>query len=302
MMMPSPWSTSPGRVGSAVQSLPSAEALASGDLVLLGQCNEAGILANGGRPGAALGPGAFREAFGRLPASVLRGRRCFDAGDVPADAPYEEHLKAARSLVSAAIRRGALPVVVGGGHDGSYGCYLGLTDLEDLSPLRPPAVLSVDAHLDVRPDHGPNSGNPFFRMLEHGLPGEDLAAVGLVPYVNDPAHAQWLRERGAALHWKAPFQEAQLVTDAKAALTRFQGRGRRVLATFDLDAFAFPGVSAPNPFGLGPDAGLALAQAFGACPAVAVLDLMELSPPHDPTGATARFAALLLAAFLEARG
>ena len=91
-----------------------------------------------------------------------------------------------------------------------------------------------------------------------------------------------------------------MLEGAAAALDRFQGH--RVLATLDLDAFtaaALPGVSAPNPWGLSTAMGLQLARRFGASPAVAVLDLMELAPPLDPTGLSARGAAFLAAAFLQ---
>ncbi|HJW08655.1 MAG TPA: arginase family protein, partial [Holophagaceae bacterium] len=182
------------------------------------------------------------------------------------------------------------------------GNYLGLAALGDQDPQRPPAVLGVDAHLDLRPDHGPNSGNPFFRMLENGLSGEDLALVGLVPWVNAEAHHAYGRERGAVLHWLEPGGEGEALLAAHDSLNRFHGRGRRVLATMDLDAFsaaAIPGVSAPNPWGLSADLGLQLARAFGRAPAVACFDLMELSPPQDTSGRSARMAAFLAAAFVQ---
>jgi arginase family enzyme len=290
------------RVGDRVSPLESLDALKPGDLVLLGVRNEQGVLANHGRPGAAQGPAGFRQAFFKLTAPTLLGRTCLDAGDLPEDLPYATRFEAQGEVVAALIRRGAIPLVVGGGHDCSYGNYLGLTALEDLSPLRPPAVLGVDAHLDMRPDPGPNSGNPFFRMLDHGLPGEDLALVGLVPFVNAEAHHAYGRERGAALHWLEPGGETETLRAVQAALTRFEGRGRRVLATFDLDAFsaaAIPGVSAPNPWGLGADLGLQLARVFGRAPIVGMLDLMELAPPQDPSGRSARMAAFLAGAFLQ---
>ena len=209
------------------------------------------------------------------------------------------------AVIADLVRRGALPVVVGGGHDCSYGNYLGLAALQDVSPLRPPAVVGVDAHLDLRPEHGPNSGNPFYRMLEHGLAGEDLSLVGLIPWVNAEAHHAYGRDKGADLHWLEPGGEALMLAAAQGALTRYQGRGRRVLATMDLDAFsaaAIPGVSAPNPWGLSADLGLQLAQAFGRSPAVAMLDLMELAPPQDPSGRSNRMAAFLVAAFIQGLG
>jgi arginase family enzyme len=42
-----------------------------------------------------------------------------------------------------------------------------------------------------------------------------------------------------------------------------------------------------------------MAKACGACPAVAAFDLMELAPPLDRDGQTAKLAAFLAAAFLE---
>ncbi len=290
------------RVGDCVLPLETLEALRPGDLVLLGICNEKGVLANHGRPGAAQGPTGFRQAFFKLTAPTLLGRRCFDAGDLPEDLPYASRFELQGEVIASLVKCGALPIVIGGGHDCSYGNYLGLAALKDLSPMRPPAVLSVDAHLDLRPDHGPNSGNPFFRMIEHGLPGEDLAMVGLIPWVNAETHHAYARERGAALQWLEPGGEGDALRSAQSALTRFEGRGRRVLATIDLDAFtaaAIPGVSAPNPWGLSADLGLQLARAFGRSPSVAVLDLMELAPPQDPTGRSARMAAFLAGAFLQ---
>ena len=290
------------RVGDRVHPLQSLDELSPGDLVVLGISNEADVLANHGRTGATHGPEAFRQAFFKLTAPTLLGRRCWDAGDLPEALPYETRFDLQGEVLASLVRCGALPVVVGGGHDSSYGNYLGLASLRDFSPLRPPAVLGVDAHLDMRPVQGPNSGNPFFRMLEHGLPGEDLALVGLIPWVNAESHRDYGRVKGAALQWLEPGGEAQALTSATAALTRFQGRGRRVLATFDLDAFsaaAIPGVSAPNPWGLSADLGLQLAKAFGTSPSVAVLDLMELAPSQDPSGRSARMAAFLVAAFMQ---
>jgi arginase family enzyme len=282
------------RVGDRVQALTSLDELAPGDVVLLGVRHEQGVLANHGRPGAAQGPAGFRQAFLKLTAPALLGRRCFDAGDLPEDLPYATRFDAQGEVVAALVRRGALPVVIGGGHDGSYGNYLGL------AALGPTAVVGVDAHLDLRPDPGPNSGNPFFRMLEHGLPGGALSLVGLVPWVNAEAHLAYGRARGAAFQFLEPGGEGAVLEAVDAALGR--AGDRRVLATVDLDAFAaaaLPGVSAPNPWGLSLDLGLRLARRFGAEPAVAAFDLMELAPPLDPGGLSARAAAFLAAAFLQ---
>lgn len=283
------------RVGDRVRPLTALEEVSRGDVVLLGVRNEAGVLANHGRPGAAQGPDGFRRAFFRLVAPALQGRCCWDAGDLPEDLPYGDRFALQGEVVAALVGRGALPLVVGGGHDCSYGNHLGL------AALGPSTVIAVDAHLDVRPEPGPSSGNPFRRMLEQGcLPGPDLTLLGLVPWVNAEAHRTYAETRGVALHDLEPGREAALLGALEEALARTQGRP--ALATLDLDAFSasvLPGVSAPNPWGLSLDLGLQMARRLGAAPAVAVFDLMELAPPLDPSGLSARSTAFLAAAFLQ---
>ncbi len=282
------------RVGDRVRPLAALGDLAPGEIVLLGVRNEQGVLANHGRPGAAQGPDGFRRAFFKLTAPALQGCRCWDAGDLPEDLPYGDRFALQGEVIAALVGRGALPLVVGGGHDCSYGNHLGL------AALGPSTVIGVDAHLDVRPEPGPSSGNPFRRMLEQGLAGRDLTLLGLVPWVNAQAHRTYAETRGVALHDLEPGQEASLLEALEGALAR--AAGRRTLATLDLDAFsasALPGVSAPNPWGLSLDLGLQLARRLGASPCVAVFDLMELAPPLDPSGISARSTAFLAAAFLQ---
>jgi formiminoglutamase len=290
------------RIGDRLRTLYAFSSLKAGDVVLLGLCNEVGVLANGGRAGAAEGPIAFRKAFSKLTDACLGDRGIWDAGDVPATVDYSVFFDAMQSVVSQCVSAGAIPLVIGGGHDCSFGNYLGLDALRDHAPMRPPAVINIDAHLDVRPVHGPSSGNPFFKMLEHGLAGEDLAELGLIPFVNSDAHQRYARDKGAHLHFLKPGQEQTLVQEAKAALTRFEGRGRRVLATIDMDGIGAawaPGVSALNPWGISADMAMQLAQIFGSHPSVAVFDLMEFAPAQDRDGQTGRLLAFLAAAFCE---
>ena len=131
------------------------------------------------------------------------------------------------------------------------------------------------------------------------LPGSDLAQVGLQRFANGEEHETWLRLKGASLHFLEPGREVEVVRAAEGALAACAAKGRRVLATFDLDAIRAadaPGVSALAPWGLDASTALAIAKACGACPA---FDLMELAPPLDRDGQTAKLAAFLVAAFLE---
>jgi formiminoglutamase len=285
------------RLGDRIQDLHDGASLQMGDIVLLGVCNEVGVLANGGRPGAMEGPIFFRKAFTRLTDGCLEGRRLWDAGDVPASVDYMVFFEATAAVVATCLRRGAFPIVIGGGHDCAFGNYLGLC-----ADLPPPAVINIDAHLDMRQVAGPSSGNPFYRMLEHGLPGEDLAAIGLLHERNATAHVAYAKSRGVHLHFLEPGQELQVLAEVQAALQRFQAKGRRILASFDVDSIGAAwasGVSALNPWGISADTAIQLARTFGRCPSVALFDLMEYSPAFDRDGRTGWLLAFLVAEFIQ---
>jgi arginase family enzyme len=65
-----------------------------------------------------------------------------------------------------------------------------------------------------------------------------------------------------------------------------------------VEAASAPGVSAPCPDGFSAAELFACAYAAGADERVRVLDVMELSPPLDVDGRTARLAAMAIWSFL----
>jgi arginase family enzyme len=156
----------------------------------------------------------------------------------------------------------------------------------------------------------------FRRLIETGaLDPKRFAVAGLGRFVNDESHLRWLSKQSAELIFadqllteglpvqsllRAAFGASKRITAHRA------GRNARAavnagFVSIDLDAIdssAAPGVSALNPLGLGVGAAAALAEAAGADPRVRHFDIMELSPPHDPSGRTARIAALLFLQFV----
>ncbi len=303
------------RIGAAVVSLEHREQLdvvRSGDVALLGICNDRGVRENGGRAGAAEGPLAFRRAFGRLSRGALRGRRFFDAGDLGPELAegeaYAPLFELGGAIAGELLQRGATLIVVGGGHDCAYATYRGFRHAGIM-----PQVVNVDAHLDVRPTHGPSSGNPFYRMLEHGL--ETLTAVGLLAAINAPDHVAYAREKGATLAFLDAASADPDGDNVRVAVAALAASGTSQLS-IDLDVLSAahaPGVSWLNPIGMSPVAVRRIARAAGEYGARA-LDLMELCPPHDlgatpdgtrdglpdgkRDGQTARLAALLAADFI----
>ncbi len=251
-------------------------------VALVGMPDDTGVGLNGGQPGAAEGPAAFREAlarYGTARPSGLEWPAVFDAGDVTPGRTIEQTHDRVGDVVAGIVSRGMVPVGIGGGHDLTFAFVRGA-----MRHARAPfAGIYLDAHLDVRETVG--SGMPFRRLIEDcGV--ERLDVVGLDPFVNSREHTAWFVEHGGRIDSLAP------------------GEGwpsGDIFVSIDLDsidaAFA-PGVSARNPNGLTPGVAAAWARAAGRCPRVRCFDIMELCPPRDHDGRTARLAAHLFLSFL----
>jgi formiminoglutamase len=274
------------------------------ELALLGLPDDTGVRLNGGRPGAALGPSALRAAlstFGTPWDGKLKRRleaRIFDAGDVePAPGDDEAALLATHERVEAAVLElhalGLTPICVGGGHD------LTLPALRALARHSGGSLggVNVDAHLDARERVG--SGMAFRRLIDgNWLDARRFTEFGLGRFVNDAADAEWLTERGATL---ISLEAAGAETNLIALLQRASSTGNAAFLSVDLDAIdsaALPGVSALNPCGLSVARVAELVEAAAHHENVRHFDLMELSPPFDPSGRSARIAAHLLLCFV----
>ncbi|MBL37329.1 MAG: hypothetical protein CMP07_02855 [Xanthomonadales bacterium] len=257
-------------------------------LGLLGLADDHGVRLNGGRPGAAEGPDAFRAAlagYGAADSVALGGFAIpvIDLGNiVPGDSLAETHAHVTET-VSAMLDAGLMPVGIGGGHDMTFPEVRAVIDLL----IRPKDLrldgVYFDAHLDVREDEG--SGMPFRRLIEHGGIGT-LQLFGFDPLSNTPAHLEWFRAHGGELADWPPTQWPP--SDA-----------RFVSICLDvIDMAQAPGVSAPHPAGWPAQKVADYAEAAGRMPSVCCFDIMELSPPFDENGRTARLAAHLFLRFL----
>jgi formimidoylglutamase len=273
-------------------------------IALLGLPDDTGVRLNGGRPGAADGPRAFREALAAFGTvwDGLRGRglatRVFDAGDVEPvggateTALLETHARV-ESVVSQLYEMGLVPVCVGGGHD------LTLPGVAALSKTAggPVGGISFDAHLDVRKRVG--SGMAFRQLIEaRHLDPARFVVAGVGRFVNDQEDLEWLTGQGGRIH----FVDAVLASvnaPSREWMEAAIGKSTAGFVSIDLDGLdQTAGVSAQNPQGLSVRHAAALAEAAGSEPAVRYFDIMELSPRWDESGRTARVAASLFLSFV----
>lgn len=267
--------------------------------VIAGFACDEGVRRNGGRAGAADAPPAIRLALARLAPDAADPERFVDLvrhtrdlGDVGPTGNLTVDQERLADLLAPHLAAGAFAIVLGGGHETSYGHFLGRVraHVEHGGAPDEVRVLNWDAHPDVRPTTGDrgHSGTPFRQMLEHPAhPAARYAVAGLQPQSVAAAHLAYVRERGAA-HFRSDI-------DGVRAVHSLYEAERPTMVSFDLDAVDAahaPGVSAPAVGGFDVATWLRAAYLAGRTETVRSADVVELSPPHDADGRTARLAAV----------
>lgn len=273
--------------------------------VILGVPDDRGVVVNHGRVGSRLGPSVFRQCFYRLPLggeNELQNLELWDAGDLVLEDHIDATHESLRKVVAALHRRGCTVIVVGGGHDASYGGMMGMRDVAPSAK-----IVNIDAHLDVRPreeDNQVGSGSTFYRLVEEGkVLGEDIYLVGFHSHSSTPDHMQYACDKRMHL-W--PWDELnrggrqKVLTDIVYHLAHHDVVG----LTWDLDSICgtcAPGVSAPATVGFTAEESIELAEMLGAHVNIKHLEIMELNPKVDYQAMTARLAAMMVWHFLAAR-
>jgi formiminoglutamase len=272
------------------------------ECVIVGFPVDEGVRRNGGRPGAAQGPAAIRRCLlkftpdpQRFDAFVHLLEHTADLGDLPPTGDLEADQAALGELLAPHLRRGAIAVILGGGHETAFGHFLGY-----VGAGRRVGVLNWDAHPDVRPlrDGRGHSGSPFRQILLHESRAcTGYTVAGLNPHSTAAAHLEFVAAHGGRSVFRSEITP-EMVSGLYSAL------GDEALVSFDLDAldqsFA-PGVSAPNAAGLTPPLWLFAAELAGSSQAVRSIDVVELNPLFDRDDQTARLAALAVWHFWRGR-
>jgi formiminoglutamase len=262
-----------------------------GSRALIGFACDAGVRRNLGRPGAAEGPSALRAAMRNLAAP--NGMATFvDLGDVVVT---EDDLEAGQDLLAQsmapALATTTRIVALGGGHETALASY---TALRSAFPSARIGIVNIDAHLDIRlpTARGPSSGTPFAQVRALSPAEFDYLCIGVAPEANTQA----LFERAA--EWGVrTIADSALLNDKSAAdgeIDAIAARCDLLYLTICLDSIAqAPGVSAPATRGLPFPLVERLIGRVLAHGKTRLADIVELSPPHDVAGVTARMGAFL---------
>lgn len=269
-------------------------------LALLGFCSDEGIRRNEGRTGAKSGPMALREQLAKLPCQ--NPKRLLDLGNIVCDDDLETAQAQLARAVSYSHRQGCKTLILGGGHETAWGHYCGLA--EHYPNL---AIINFDAHFDLRPLPRPGygtSGTPFWQIhqdCEHKQRPFDYCCLGI------QEHANTRSLFACADTFQVPYLTAERInetslTQQKAFLDAFLRHKDFIYLSICMDVFAeshAPGVSAPQALGLTPWQALPLLKYLMQTGKVVSTDIVELSPPLDHMGKTARLAATLAAELFD---
>lgn len=253
------------------------------------------------RPGPRHGPREVRNmsSFTRAVHHVTRVNpyalcNVADLGDVNFTNPFD--LQQCFADITDFYRRtcaaGAVPLSVGGDHSISFPI------LRAVAEKQPVGMVHIDAHTDM-------SDHEFGHKFTHGTPFRRAVEEGLL----DPKRTIQIGIRGAqnsAESWQgseaAGIRVMYIEEVASAGIEAVIEEARRVVGegatyiSFDIDgldpAFA-PGTGTPEIGGLTPLQAQLLIRGLAGLDLIGG-DLVEISPPFDPTGNTALVGATLL--------
>jgi guanidinopropionase len=253
------------------------------------------------RPGARHGPREIRNmsSFTRSFHHVTRVNpyelcAIADLGDVHLTNPFDlqQCLSDITEFYCKIFASGAVPLSVGGDHS------ISLPILRAVAAERPVGMVHIDAHTDMSDcELGQKftHGTPFRRAVEEGLlDPKRTIQIGIRGAQNSEESWQSSEKAGVRVIYMEEFTSLGIRGTLDEAI-RITGQGPTYIS-FDIDsldpAFA-PGTGTPE---IG---GLTTVQAQGLIRGLAGLnliggDLVEVSPPFDPSGNTSLVGATIL--------
>ena len=299
------------------------EAVQAGMLAFVGMPSDA---THSSRIGARFGPRALRHETSRLASAWLaaspqgvydtRSQNCLrlrpagtrvDVGDARID-PLDvaATTRAIADLTAAIAERGGLPVAVGGDHYNGYPAALGVSQaLARRDPAARIGFIQVDGHLDFghrlaawgTHNHATNAR----RVSE--LPNIDVSRmvwIGIAGWV-DGKDVEEIESAGGLIFSAADVHRLGAAEVGRRALAHALAGCDHLYLSLDIDALDagfLPGTGSIVHSEITPRQYLDLMTVLSTAPLCGV-DLVEVSPPLDPSGRSERIAARLLAEVLR---
>lgn len=248
--------------------------------VIIGFPFDEGVKLNGGFPGARKAPDTIRLQLAKMVAnSTFQNGSVADLGNLDVEGKsVEEAQEQLGKVVSEILQKGLIPIILGGGHETSFGHFLGYVGAK-----KEVEIINLDAHTDVRElvDRKAHSGSPFRQAILHesGLL-KSYHVIGAKRNRVAEKHAEFVSQHGSIQY----LGESSNVPDISNS----------VMLTLDCDVFdvsVMPGVSARNSFGMSKREGLELVKEILKSGKVMSVDIVEINPERDLNDQSVSFAA-----------
>ena len=204
------------------------------------------------------------------------------------------------SGVADVVRRGGIPVLLGGDHYVAYpgfaGFSKGMTERGGAPRL---GYLHIDSHPDFRDVHGVGGkythGTQARRLSEDThISYNNMAWVGLNGSVIDPAQHRIFRSGGMQVTTAKMIREQGPAEIVRSAMEVVGHSVDAVYVTIDIDVVdgsESPGTGAPIFTGITAVEFLEMMEALSSYDIIKAIDICEVAPPLDPTGRTVHLAA-----------
>jgi arginase len=270
----------------------------------------------GGRPGAAAGPAAVREA------GLADHDRINDLGDVvPANHPRGksaetralrviEVCEVLRTQVRKSVLEGAVPLVIGGDHSLAAGSLAGVAAACRDRGIEVPAVVWLDAHVDINTHESSPSGNlhgmPAGALLGYDIVGFNVIVDGIHydrarwAFIGqrdvDPGEQELLERDGYLNASSAALHLGDVTSMVGEIIDQIAPNGAPFILSLDIDALDpahAPGVDTPVEGGLSDDMAFAIVERLAQHGNMVAMDLVEVNPSHDSNNQTAQLAVAL---------
>jgi formiminoglutamase len=246
-----------------------------------------------------LAPGLLRATLRRIGLyDVETGKelstRIADHGDVPiAGLSIEEATPSIVAACAASVDRHRLTLLIGGNNavtrPGAHA--LGL-------PLEKVGLITLDAHFDMRDTSaGLGNGNPVRALRDDGLPGKNIAQIGLAPFANSAGMHRDAIDGGHHIVTIGQVRRDGINQAVSTALDHVR-HCEALIVDCDIDVIdrgQLPGAPGARPGGMAAHDFFAAVRMLAAEPRVRLIDLTEWDPPLDSTDLSALTAARWMA-------
>src|SRR4051794_32634000 len=216
--------------------------------------------------------------------------RIADRGDVELCGPtIEKATPKIRDAVAASAEAHALTLLVGGNNAVTRPAVLGLVG--ELSEI---GLITLDAHFDMRDtSEGLSNGNPVRALIEDGLPGANIAQVGLAGFANSRAMHEDAIEAGNLVVTIGDVRAQGIAQAIQHALDHVVHCDALVIdCDIDvIDRTQMPAAPGARPGGMAVHDFFWAVRRLASDPRVRVIDLTEWDPPLDTTDLSALTAA-----------